>query len=164
MLDLPIEFAFLFNSSAYHLPSHRSSECTIPSRIDPTGLRLIQHRHLAPRIKPNDQRADPKGPHTARLRVPLLNAGNVLRDILDADRVLDGEAVRLGLEAGLVDEDARVGVEAREGEANVRVDEGDLGGGDARVLKLHGGALLAAENDYIAAFDAYGTCALGWVS
>lgn len=38
----------------------------------------------------------------------------------------------------------------------MRVDEADLGGGDAGVLELHGRALLAAEDDDILAFDAYG--------
>lgn len=45
--------------------------------------------------------------------------------------------MRLGLYPGLVDEDAGVGVEAGKGEAHVRVDEADLGRGDARILELH---------------------------
>jgi len=61
--------------------------------------------------------------------------------------------VRLSLYPGLVDEDAGVGVEAGKGKAYVRVDETDLGRGDARVLELHGRALLAAEHDDVMALD-----------
>jgi hypothetical protein len=64
--------------------------------------------------------------------------------------------VALGFEAGFVDEDAGVGVEAGEGEADVVVDEADLGGRDTGVLKLHGGLLLTAEHDDLVAFDGDG--------
>jgi hypothetical protein len=64
--------------------------------------------------------------------------------------------VRLGFDAGFVDEDAGVGVEAREGEGDVVVDEADFGGRDACVLEFHGGALFAAEDDDRFAFDSYG--------
>lgn len=62
----------------------------------------------------------------------------------------------LRLEACAVNEDAGVGVEAGKGEADVVVDEANLGGRDAGVLQLHCGALLAAENDDGGAFDADG--------
>jgi hypothetical protein len=64
--------------------------------------------------------------------------------------------VALGLEAGLVDEDAGVGVKTSEGQADVVVDQTDLGGGDAGVLQLHGGLLFAAEHDDLRAFDGDG--------
>lgn len=128
----------------------------VPCAVDTTGLSLVESRLLAPRIKAHHQRTNTKRPDTTTLRVPLLHTGNILRNILDADGILDGETVRLGLEPGLVDEDARVGVEAGEREAHVAVDERDLGGRDARVLQFHGGALFAAEDDDVAAFDADG--------
>ena len=59
----------------------------------------------------------------------------------------------LGFEAGFVDEDASVGVEASEGEADVVVDKANLGGSDAGVLELHGGLLFTAEHDDLVAFD-----------
>ena len=62
----------------------------------------------------------------------------------------------LGLEAGLVDEDAGVGVEAGEGQTDVVVDQANLGRGDAGVLQLHGGLLFAAEHDDLGAFDGDG--------
>lgn len=107
-------------------------------------------------VEANNQRADAKWTHTTRLCVPLLHAGDVLCDVLDGDGVLDGETVRLRLEAGLVDEDAGVGVESREGEGDVVVQQLDLGRRDPRVLELHGRALLAAEHDHILALDADG--------
>jgi hypothetical protein len=63
--------------------------------------------------------------------------------------------------ACFVDEDTCVCVEAGKGEGYVRVDEADFGGCDAGVLEFHGGALFAAEDDYISTFDAYG--AGSWV-
>jgi hypothetical protein len=64
--------------------------------------------------------------------------------------------VALGFEAGFVDEDAGVGVQAGEGEANVVVDKTNLGGCDAGVLQLHGGLLFTAEHDDLVAFDSDG--------
>jgi len=64
----------------------------------------------------------------------------------------------LGLQAGLVDENAGIGVESGEREGNVGVDETDLRGRDPRVLKLHRRALLAAQYHYVAAFDGYCAC------
>lgn len=62
----------------------------------------------------------------------------------------------LGLQAGAVNEDSSIRVEAGKGEADVVVDEADLGGRDAGVLQLHCGALLAAEDHDGGAFDADG--------
>ena len=60
----------------------------------------------------------------------------------------------LRFEPGFVDKDAGVGVEAGEGEADVRVYEGDFGGGDAGVLEFHRGTFFAAQHDDFGAFDA----------
>lgn len=39
----------------------------------------------------------------------LLNPGNVLSDVLDADGVLDSQTVRLALDTGFVNEDTAIG-------------------------------------------------------
>jgi hypothetical protein len=85
-----------------------------------------------------------------------LHASHVFGNVLNAHGVLDGESVALGLEAGLVDEDAGVGVQPCEGQADVVIHETDLGGSDAGVLQLHGGLLFAAEDDDLGAFDGDG--------
>ena len=128
----------------------------IPRAVDTTGLGLVQPSLLATRVEANDECADTKRPHTTTLRIPLLHTGDVFGNVLDAHGVLDGESVALGLEAGLVDEDAGVGVEAGEGQTDVVVDQADLRGGDAGVLQLHGGLLFAAEHDDLGAFDGDG--------
>jgi hypothetical protein len=128
----------------------------IPRAVDTTGLSLVQPSLLATRVEANDECANAKWPHTTTLRISLLHTGDVFGNVLDAHGVLDGESVALGLEAGLVDEDAGVGVKTSEGQADVVVDQTDLGGGDAGVLQLHGGLLFAAEHDDLRAFDGDG--------
>ena len=61
--------------------------------------------------------------------------------------------MRLRLESRLVEEDSGVGVETGESEADVVVDETNLGGSNAGVLELHGGALLAAEDHHVGTLD-----------
>lgn len=63
-------------------------------------------------VESDEQARDTKGAHTARLGVALLNAGNVASDILDADGVLDCEAVRLALHSRAVNQNTGVGGEA----------------------------------------------------
>lgn len=138
------------------IPQCISDRIFIPCAVDSTRLGLVESSLLAARVKANDERADAERPHATALGIPLLHASDVFGDVLDADGVLDGEAVALGFEAGLVDEDAGVGVEAGEGQADVVVDEADLGGRDSCVLQLHGGLLFAAEHDDLAAFDGDG--------
>jgi hypothetical protein len=128
----------------------------IPRAVDTTGLGLVQPGLLATRVEANNECADAEWSHTTTLRIPLLHTSDVFGNVLDAHRVLNGESVALGLKAGLVDEDAGVGVEASESQADVVVDEADLGGSDAGVLQLHGGLLLAAEDDDLGAFDGDG--------
>lgn len=82
----------------------------------------------------------------------------MLCDVLDGDRVLQVQAVRLSLQSCLVDEDPGIGVQAGEGEADVGVDEADLGGGDAGILQLHGRTLLTAKNDNVLALDSNCAC------
>lgn len=90
----------------------------------------------------------------------------MLRNVLNTDRVLDGQAVRLGFETGFVDEDAGVGVEAGKGQGDVVVEDGDFGGRDAGVLEFEGGAFFAADYDDVFAFyaDGAGSCFLSGVS
>lgn len=127
----------------------------LPCRVNTRWLRLVQPRHIIPLIESHNQSTDTKRPDATALRVPLLHAGHIFRDVLNGDGVLDGQAVRLGLYPGLVDEDAGVGVEPRKGETDVVVDEADLGRGDADILELHGGALLAAQDDDVLALDTH---------
>lgn len=128
----------------------------VPCAVNTTGLSLVQPGLLATRIKTNHQRANTKRPHTTTLCVPLLHTGNILGDVLDADGIFDGQTMALGLQTGLVDQDTGIGVETGEGEADVRVDQGDFRGRDARVLQFHGAAFFAAQDYDVGAFDAYG--------
>ena len=59
---------------------------------------------------------DTERPHAAALGVALLGLGDVPRHVLDGRRVLTREAEGLCLHACLLDEHARVGGEAREGD------------------------------------------------
>ena len=128
----------------------------IPRAVDTTGLGLVQPGLLATRVEANDECADTEWPHTTTLRIPLLHTGHVFGNVLNAHGVLDGESVALGLEASLVDEDAGIGVETSEGQADVVIHEANLGGSDAGVLQFHGGLLFAAEDDDLGAFDGDG--------
>lgn len=131
-------------------------ECNIPRAVDTTRLRLVQPRLLTARVKAHNERADTERPDTTTLRIPLLHASHVLRDVLDRHRILHRQAMALRLQPRLVYQYPGVGVEAGEGEADVVVDHADLGGGNARVLQLHGGSLFAAEDDDAGAFDGDG--------
>lgn len=68
----------------------------------------------------------------------LLDASNVLGNVVNRNGVLNRQTVRLRFQTGLVDEDSGIGVEASEGEADMGIEELDLGGRDAGVLELHG--------------------------
>ena len=83
-----------------------------PCREDAAGLGEIQPRNVLVRVKANDERCDTERPDSTGLRVLLLDACNVSRDVLDRYRVLDSEPVRLALYPGLVDEDTRVSRQA----------------------------------------------------
>lgn len=128
----------------------------LPRAVNTARLGLVQPSLLATRVEANDERANTERPHATALSISLLHAGNVFGNVLDAHGVLHGKSVALGFEAGLVDEDAGVGVETSEGQADVVIYQADLGGSDAGVLQLHGGLLLAAEDDDAVAFDGDG--------
>lgn len=106
----------------------------LPCAVDTTGLGLVESGLLATRVEANDQRADTERPHATTLRIPLLHAGDVFGDVLDRSGILDRQPVTLGLQPRLVDEDAGVGVQAGEGQADVVVHQADFGGRDARIL------------------------------
>jgi len=76
----------------------------------------------------------------------------MLRNVLNTNGILDSQTMRLGFETGFVDEDTGVGVETGEGKRDVVIEDGDLGGRDAGVLKFEGGALFAADYDDVFAF------------
>ena len=77
----------------------------------------------------------PERPPSAPLSVLLLHAGDVPRHVLNATRVLHGEAEGLGLHARLVDEHAGVGCKSGESERQVLVQLEDLAD-RARLLEL----------------------------
>ena len=60
------------------------------------------------------------------MRVLLLQPGDVPRDVLDGDGILDRQLVALALDPRPVDEDASVGLEPGAGERNVIVEVDDL--------------------------------------
>lgn len=107
-------------------------------------------------IEPNDQRTDPERTNASTLRIPLLHAGDVFRDVLDGDGILDRQPVRLGLDARLVDENPRVGIQSSESETDVFVQQSDLRGRNSGILQLEGGGFLASEHDDVFTFDADG--------
>lgn len=84
----------------------------LPRRVNSGRLSQEQTRLGVVGVKADDQGRDSEGANTAGLSVLLLHAGDVLSDVLDSRRVLDGEAVRLALDARLVDEDTAVSSEA----------------------------------------------------
>lgn len=62
----------------------------------------------------------------------------------------------LSFETRFVDKNPGIGVETGKGEADVRIDEADLGGRDPSVLELQRRALLTSENDNILSLDSDG--------
>lgn len=83
----------------------------LPGRVDSRGLGHEQVRHSVVGVKADDEGRDTERAHTTRLGVLLLDARNVLGNVLDGDGVLDSEAVGLALDARLVDQDTAVGGE-----------------------------------------------------
>ena len=84
----------------------------------------------------------------------LICTGDVARDVFQGDRVLDGELVRLALDAGAVDEDARVGRQPGEGHHHVVVQQADLAHRPL-LLQLRHRFLLHAEHHQVAAAHAH---------
>ena len=105
----------------------------LPSGEGPRGVSLVQRGLLGVGVEADDERGQAEGAHPSALRVLLLQAGDVARDVLDGDGVLDGEAVALALDAGTVDEHARVGLEPRARQRDVGVKARDLAHGPAEI-------------------------------
>lgn len=80
----------------------------LPCREDAAGLGEVQSRNVLVRIKANDEGGDTERPDSTRLRVLLLDARDVSRNVFDRYGVLDSEPMRLALYPGLVDEDTCV--------------------------------------------------------
>ena len=81
----------------------------LPRRVDARGLRQIETRRRVVLVEADDETRDAERADTAGLGIALLDAGDVSGDVLDRDRVLDRQAMRLALDPCAVDEDARVG-------------------------------------------------------
>lgn len=128
----------------------------LPRVEDAGGFCLVQLGDGVVRVEAGDDGGDSKGTDAAGLGVALLDAGDVAGEVLDQGQVLQGQAVGLGLDTDLVDEDAGVGVQARKGEERVGVDLAYFAGGDAGVLELEGGAFFAGEDHDVLALDADG--------
>lgn len=109
-------------------------------------------------IESHNQRAQPEWTYASALRVTLLHTRNVFRNVFYRHGILDRQAMRLGFEPRPVNQYPRIGVQASECKADMLIDEADLRGRDSRILQLHCGSFLAAENDKILAFNAYGAC------
>jgi hypothetical protein len=106
----------------------------LPSGEGPRGVSLVQRGLLGVGIEADDERGEAEGAHPSALRVLLLQAGDVARDVLDGDGVLDCEAVALALHASAVDEHARVGLEPRARQRDVGVQARDLAHGPAEIF------------------------------
>lgn len=128
----------------------------LPCRVNPRRFCLVESRRFISLVEADDQRADSEGSHTSTLCISLLHAGHVFGDVFDRHGVFDRQAVTLCFQACLVDQYAGVSVQTGEGQADVCVDESDLGWCDPCVLQFHGGTLLAAQNDDVGAFDPHG--------
>lgn len=135
----------------------------VPCRVDARWLGLVQTWHLATMVESHNQSADAERSDTTSLRVSLLNTCHVLCDVIDGNGVFEVESVRLGFQTCLVDKDSGVGVQSGEGEADVGVNETDFGRGNSSILQLHGGTLLASQDNDVLALDAYGACSCNGV-
>lgn len=90
-------FAFL-ERAVYQYTSndtYRSLRINLPGGVDSRWLGLVQPRGGVILVETNHQCTDTKGTHTTTLRVFLLDASNMFRDILNTARVLDGQTVGL---------------------------------------------------------------------
>lgn len=125
----------------------------LPGGIDAGRFGLVESRGLVALVEPDYQCADAKGSNTATLGIPLLHTGDVFGDVLDRHGVFHRQPVTLRFQSRLVNQDPCVGVEARERQTHMCVDQTDLGRRDACVLQLHGRPLLATQHDDVGAFD-----------
>ena len=70
---------------------------SLPCGVDARRLCLIQTGGLAALVETNNHGADTERSDTTSLRVPLLHTSDVLGNIVNRNRVFDGESVRLSL-------------------------------------------------------------------
>ena len=105
------------------------AEAYLPCRVDTAGLGHVQPGLAVMRVKANNEGRNTERTDTTGLGVSLymsastglmrampkvahlLNTGNVLGDVFDADGVLDGQTMGLAFDTGFVDEDTSVGSE-----------------------------------------------------
>lgn len=139
-------------------PVEGEKKTAIPSRVNSGRFGQIQVRYRAVLVKAGDERADTERPDTTALGVPLLHTGDVFCQIPDRGWIFNGQAVRLGLDPGLVDEDPGIGVETGEAKGNMGIDLANLGRCDPGVLEFQGRSFLAAEDDDAIALYTDGTC------
>ena len=71
-------------------------------------------------VEAANQTRDAERSTAVALRVLLFERGHVTRDVLECDRVLHGQTVRLALESGATDEDTRVRRQTWRGQSEVR--------------------------------------------
>lgn len=134
------------NNATQHKRTHRlgvaADRVGLPGAVGAAGVRLVE-RGGPVRVEAHDERRDAKRPDAPGLGVALLHPRDVLGEVVHRDGLVQGEAVRLRLDACAVDEHARVGGQAREREADVVVDADDLAH-RARVLQARGRLALDA--------------------
>ena len=80
----------------------------LPLVVGAGRVRLVEVRRAVV-VEAADQTRDAERPASVALRVALLQGGHVARDVLQGDRVLHGQTVRLALEPRPADQDPRVG-------------------------------------------------------
>ncbi len=86
------------NPTPPHIASHRLGVAAngggLPRRVNAGGIRLVQLR-LPCRVEPNNEGGNAKGPHAAALRVALLDARNVARDVVHRHLLVQRQTVAL---------------------------------------------------------------------
>lgn len=105
--ELAHSFGGASNGGSLELANNRA-RTHLPCRVDSTGLGLEKMRLRVVGVKSHNQGRDTKGTNTSRLGIPLLDASNVLGDILDGRWVLDSKAVRLTFDTRLVDQNSTI--------------------------------------------------------
>ena len=105
-------------------------------------------------VKAHDERRNAKGAHPAALRVPLLNARDILRNVLYRRLLVKCEPVALALDSRPIDQNSRIGSQSRKAGDDVGVKHVDLANG-ARVLQLGGGLAFDRKHDVVRAAHAH---------
>lgn len=164
--------------------SYGGDDAHLPCGKDARGFGQVEARGRVVVVKASDEARDAERPDSSRLgvalrrahsgqlpdspsqnrvrtgaRTYLLDSSNVPRDVLDRDGVLDRQPVRLALCPCAVDQDARVGGETGEPEADVVVEHGGFPD-RSRVLELEDRFLFDGEDDAVFAADSDGASSL----